>query len=151
MYIAKSLTYRYYRRMIECFAKIAKNIVFWPYELIFQLFEKNKKMTPVFFLMRNPKLVLVLKLDSHSKNASVGLLCNPWPIQVYNPNLKCHFFVSTTTNHNTHPRPSSTSDRRLLWQRSVPIRTDSVDLSFRPIGEVSNAVGSWFAAPVVVR
>ena len=33
--------------------------------------------------MRNPKLVLVLKLDSNSKNASVGPLCNPWPTQSY--------------------------------------------------------------------
>ena len=35
------------------------------------------------FLVRNPKLVLVLKSDSHIKNESVGLLCNPWPIQLY--------------------------------------------------------------------
>ena len=38
-------------------------------------------MTPDF-LMRNLKLVLVLKLDSHSENASVGPLCNPLPIQL---------------------------------------------------------------------
>ena len=33
--------------------------------------------------MRNTKLVLVLNSDSHSENASVGPLCNPWPIQLY--------------------------------------------------------------------
>ena len=33
--------------------------------------------------MRNQKIVLVLKSDSHSKNASVGQLCNLWPIQLY--------------------------------------------------------------------
>ena len=33
--------------------------------------------------MRNPKLVLVLKFGSHSKNVSVGPLCNPWSIQLY--------------------------------------------------------------------
>ena len=33
--------------------------------------------------MGNAKLVLVLGLDSHSKNASVGPLCNLWPIQLY--------------------------------------------------------------------
>ena len=33
--------------------------------------------------MRNPKLVLVLKLDSHGENASVGPLCNPWSIQLF--------------------------------------------------------------------
>ena len=33
--------------------------------------------------MRNPKLALVLNSDSHSKNASVGPLRNPWPIQLY--------------------------------------------------------------------
>ena len=33
--------------------------------------------------MRNPKLVLVLKSGSHSENAIVGPLCNPWPIQLY--------------------------------------------------------------------
>ena len=39
-------------------------------------------MTPTF-LTRNPKQVLVLKLDNHSENVSVGTLCNPWPIQLY--------------------------------------------------------------------
>ena len=33
--------------------------------------------------MRNPKLVLVLNLDSNSENVSVGPVCNPWPIQLY--------------------------------------------------------------------
>ena len=33
--------------------------------------------------MRNPKLVLVLKSDSHSENASVCPLCNALPIQLY--------------------------------------------------------------------
>ena len=33
--------------------------------------------------MRNPTLVLVLKSGSHSKNTSVGSLCNPLSIQLY--------------------------------------------------------------------
>ena len=33
--------------------------------------------------MRHLKLVLVVKPDSDSKNASIGPLCNPWPIQLY--------------------------------------------------------------------
>ena len=37
----------------------------------------------LIFWMRNPKLILVLKLDSHSENSSVGPVCNPWPIQLY--------------------------------------------------------------------
>ena len=61
------------------FAKIAKNIVFLPYELIFQLFEK--KTTPGY-LTRHQKLVLVLKSGSHRENASVAPVCNPWPIQL---------------------------------------------------------------------
>ena len=42
--------------------------------------------------MRNPKLVLVLNSDSHSKNASVGPLYNPWPIQLY------HILIHTANN-----------------------------------------------------
>ena len=63
------------------FLKLQKNIFFLPYELIFRIFEKNKQTTPDYF-DEKPKVVLVLKLDSHSKNASIGLLCNPWPIQL---------------------------------------------------------------------
>ena len=58
------------------------NPSFWPYELILRYSTKIKKTTPSF-LMRNPKLVLVLILDSHSKNANVGSLCNPQPVQLY--------------------------------------------------------------------
>ena len=50
------------------FAKIAKNIVFGRTSSFFHFLKK--KMTPDF-LMRNPTLVLVLKLDSNSKNARV--------------------------------------------------------------------------------
>ena len=51
------------------------------YKFIFRL-EKLKKGL-LIVLVRNPKLILVLKLDSHSENASVGPLCNPWSIQLY--------------------------------------------------------------------
>ena len=63
----------------QIFAKNAKNIVFGRTSSFFEF--SKKKMTPIF-LMRNPKLVLVLNLDSYSENASVGPLCNPWPIQL---------------------------------------------------------------------
>ena len=55
------------------FAKIAKT----SFPIIrAQFFYLLKKMISDF-LMRNPKLVLVLKLDSQSENASAGLLYNP--------------------------------------------------------------------------
>ena len=41
----------------------------------------NKKRTLSF--SEKLRLVLVLKSESHSKNASVGPFCNPWPIQLY--------------------------------------------------------------------
>ena len=53
------------------FAKISKNIIVGRASSFFIFF----KMTTAF-LMRNLKLVLVLKLDSHSENASAGPLCN---------------------------------------------------------------------------
>ena len=34
-------------------------------------------------IIEEPSMVLVLKSDSHSENVTVGLLCNPWPIQLY--------------------------------------------------------------------
>ena len=63
------------------FAKIAKNIVFGRTSSFFY-FSKKLKKRPLIFLMRNPKLVLVLNSDSRSENASVGQSCNPWPSQV---------------------------------------------------------------------
>ena len=38
--------------------------------------------------MKNSKLVLVLKSDRDSKNVSVGPLCNPWQIQLYEKNVE---------------------------------------------------------------
>ena len=52
-----------------CLAIRAHSEIFW-------------KKRPLMVLMRNSKLVLVLQLDSHSKNASVRPLCNRWPIQL---------------------------------------------------------------------
>ena len=48
----------------------------------FLTFRKNTMTTPDF-LMRNPKLVLVLNSDSKSENASADPLCNSWSIQMY--------------------------------------------------------------------
>ena len=59
------------------FAKIAKNIILGRTNS-FLTFQKKLKMTPDFFT-RKPKLALVLKSDSHSENASISPLCNPWP------------------------------------------------------------------------
>ena len=58
------------------FAKITKNIIFGRTSSFFD-FSKKLKKRPLIFLIRNPKLVLVLKSSSRIKNASAGPLCNP--------------------------------------------------------------------------
>ena len=40
------------------------------------------KKQPLIVLMRNQNLVLVLKLDSYSENASIVPLYNPWSIRM---------------------------------------------------------------------
>ena len=57
--------------------------------------------------MRNPKLVFVLNSDNHSENASVGPLCNPWPIQLY----LCPVLLQGCILHTVYIQPPYAS----LW------------------------------------
>ena len=58
----------------QLFAKFTKNFFSGHTSSFFDLL---KQKNDPWFLMRNPKLILVLKLESHNENVSGGLLCNP--------------------------------------------------------------------------
>ena len=70
--------------------------------------------------MRNPKLVLVLKLDSHSKNASVGTLCNPC---IHSQSSCIVLFYSVTLNCVTTKLAGTLSIPLMLGESTVPSRS----------------------------
>ena len=103
------------------FAKIAKTPILGRTSSFLTFPRKLKKMT--HFLMRNQKLVLVLKSDSHSKNATVGSLCNQCPVQLQwwwaATSITCinssrDFAVKFTTTPMAANHVQSSSNKKML-------------------------------------
>ena len=66
----------------QIFAKISKNTIFGHTSSIFNFSKKkNEKTTSNFCLESNTGLGFEIE-QPQQKNASVGLLCNPYPIQL---------------------------------------------------------------------
>ena len=49
----------------------------------FEVLHKQQETCPVYFGLRNPKLVSDLKSDLESKSYDGVLICNRWTIQLY--------------------------------------------------------------------